>query len=158
MALCGRRSFQRVLDWICFSTFLTRLIKRSISDRDPTESIWWKLSKIRGGGSPNQRESLEINKNRCFSKVCFKKTIEIIHFLWFPIGNQWKSMFSEGLLWENNRDRWFRVFFPISGGVFSWGFRFRMTPKTWFSAPAAPKNAFLSTWKNDQKSLFYTME
>ena len=75
-----------------------------------------------GGGSPNQRESLEINKNRCFSKVCFNKTIEIVDFLWFPKGNQWKSMFSEGLLWENNRNRWFPLVSyrkPLRIGVFS---------------------------------------
>ena len=35
---------------------------------------------------------------------------------------------------------------------------FRMTPKTWFSAPAAPKcnkNTFSSTWKNNPKITFY---
>ena len=53
MARCCRRSCQRIKNWIRFSTFLTRLIERLISDRDPLEANWRKLSKW-GGGSPNQ--------------------------------------------------------------------------------------------------------
>ena len=54
MASYCRKSFQRVQDRIRFSISLIRLIKRLVSDRDPTESIWWKLSKI-GGGVPESK-------------------------------------------------------------------------------------------------------
>ena len=51
-------------------------------------------------------------KNRCFPKVCFEKTMEIVDFLWFPIGNQYELRIS-----------------------------LQNDPQNLISAPAAPKNA-----------------
>ena len=49
---CFRISFRRALDEVRFSTFLTPLMKRLISDCGPTNTILWLFPDMGGGGAP----------------------------------------------------------------------------------------------------------
>ena len=163
---CFRISFHRPLDEVRFSTFLVPLMERLIPDCDQLNPFCakflepenckvdlWKIN-----GVP--MESIKSKENQLSGKLSAEESGDLSRF--FEIFPRISENFREfSRIFENFQN--FPEFSSIPGifqenvmicdfwGDFPQGNRFKTTPKTWFSAPAAPqKNGKMHFYRHEK--------